>query len=91
MILLLARFRGLMAVSLAIQGVLGVLWWWYPQAMRGSYALALALFPGVVFAWAAIHTSLLIGTLVVVFVNVCYHLMIGVVIATAVTHLRSAV
>jgi hypothetical protein len=45
----------------------------------------------VVFAWAAIHTSLLIGTLVIIFVNMCYHLMIGVVIATAVKHLRAAV
>jgi hypothetical protein len=67
MLRLLTCFRGLVAASLGIQGMLGVLWWWYPHSLRGSYALALALFPGVVFGWAAIHTSLLIGTLVIVF------------------------
>ena len=86
------RFRAVIALSLAVQAVLGSLWWWRQSALPpGNYVLAQSLFPGIVFAWAAIHTSLPIGTLVIVGINLAYHLGIAALLAALWGRSRPAV
>ena len=90
MICTLRRFRSLLACSLAVQGMLGALWWWRPEALPGTQGLARALFPGVVLAWAAIHTSLPIGTAFIVCTNLLYHLVIAAALSVAFRRRRAA-
>jgi hypothetical protein len=89
---LLTRVRAVIALSLAVQAVLGALWWWRPAALPpGNYTLALSLFPGVFFAWAAIHTSLLIGSIAIVAINLAYHVGVAALIFAAWRRWRPAV
>jgi hypothetical protein len=91
MIRILRRFRFAIALSLAAQGVLGPLWWWRPEALPGSWGMALTLFPGVILGWAAIHTSLVIGGTFIVCINLLYHVAIAAALSSAFRRLRAAV
>jgi hypothetical protein len=86
-----ARFDAVIALSLAVQAVLGALWWWRPAALPGTSALALWLFPGVALAWAAIHTSLPVVGAVIVGLNLAYHVAIAGLLAAAWRRLRPPV
>ena len=38
--------------------------------------MLLVLFPGLAFAWGAIHGGVVLGILVIVGVNLCYHFLL---------------